>query len=71
MTVGAQFCCKPAAWKRFRASGTSQESGKETGQELVMAVVMRGPGHGCDHAGGALRETTQSRKHDPTAQPQR
>ena len=64
MTVGAQFCCKPAAWKRFRGIG-------RTGQNIVMAVVMRGPGHGYDHAAGALRETTQSRNHDPTAQPQR
>ena len=71
MTGGAQFCSKPAAWKQFRGIGDQPGKRQETGQELVMAVVMRGPGHGCDHAGGALRETTQSRKHDPTAQPQR
>jgi hypothetical protein len=42
------------------------------GQELVTmpGVELTGP---CDvgQAGGALRETTQSRNQDPTAQPQR
>jgi hypothetical protein len=34
-----------------------------------MAMKLAGSWRG--QAGGALRETTQSRNHDPTAQPQR
>ena len=45
---------------------------KEEGKRPLlwrMAVKLAGPCFG--QAGGALRETTQSRNHDPTAQKQR
>ena len=41
------------------------------GQEVVTMMAVMLAGHDCGQAGGALRETTQSRSHDPTAQPAR
>ena len=64
MTAVAQFCCIPAARWGFR---TIEGAGQQP--VTMMAVKLAGPC--CGQAGGALRETTQSRNHDPTAQPQR
>jgi len=65
MTAESHFRCNLATQKRFRSMG-------KLGQELVTmpGVELTGP---CDagQAGGALRETTQSRSQDPTVQPQR
>ena len=55
------------------------ETFDDPGQQGVMALkgrFQRGSGrfqrgHGSAQAAGALRETTQSRSHEPTAQPQR
>jgi hypothetical protein len=64
MTVVAPFCCIPAARWGFRTI-------EETGQQPVTMTAMKLAGPCCGQAGGALRETTQSRNHDPTAQKQR
>jgi hypothetical protein len=64
MTAVAQFCCIPAAQWQFRTiEGVGQQP------VTMMAVKLAGSCRG--HADGALRETTQSRNHDPTAQKQR
>jgi len=64
MTVVARFFRIPAARWRFRTiTGAGQQP------VTMMAVTLAGSWRG--QAEGALRETTQSRNHDPTTQPQR
>jgi hypothetical protein len=63
MTAVAQFCCIPAAQWQFRTiEGAGQQPVTMTAAKLASS---------CGQADGALRETTQSRNHDPTAQKQR
>jgi hypothetical protein len=63
MTVVAQFWCIPATPWGFRTiTGAGQQP------VTITAVKLAGS---CGQADGALRETTQPRNHDPTAQPQR
>ena len=64
MTVVAQFCCIPAARWGFRTITGA-------GQQPVTMMAVKLAGSCCGQADGALRETTQPRNHDPTAQPQR
>jgi hypothetical protein len=64
MTAVAQFWCIPAAPRQFRTI-------EEAGQQPVTMMAEKLAGSCCGQAGGALRETTQSRNHDPTAQKQR
>jgi hypothetical protein len=64
MTVEVRVCSNPAARRRFRTIARA-------GQEPVTMTKVRLTGSWCAQAGGALRETTQPRNQDPTAQPQR
>ena len=64
MTVLAQFCSIPAARRGFRTV-------EGAGQQPVTMTAVKLAGSCCGHTDGALRETTQPRNHDPTAQPQR
>ena len=64
MTAVAQFCSIGAAPRQFR---TIEEAGQQP--VTMMAVKLSGSCGG--QADGALRETTQPRNHDPTAQKQR
>ena len=64
MTVEAQFCSIPAARQRFWTI-------ERAGQQPVTMMAVKLAGSWCGQADGALRETTQSRNHDPTAQKQR
>jgi hypothetical protein len=64
MTVVAQFWCIPAAPRGFRTI-------TGTGQQPVTMMAVKLAVSCCGQAEGALRETTQPRNHDPTAQPQR
>ena len=64
MTVVAQFWCIPAARRGFRTA-------EGAGQQPVTMTAVKLAGSCCGQADGALRETTQPRNHDPTAQPQR
>ena len=64
MTAVAQFCCIGAAPRPFRTI-------EGAGQQPVTMIAEKLSGSCCGQADGALRETTQSRNHDPTAQPQR
>jgi len=65
MTAVAQFCSIGAAPRQFR---TIEGAGQ---QPVTMMMAVKLSGSCCGQADGALRETTQSRNHDPTAQPQR
>lgn len=65
MTVDAQFCCILRAQNRFcDADWPSHRGMKQAGDAVTEAYQAH-------HTAGALRETTQSRSHDPTAQPHR
>ena len=64
MTVVAQFWCIPATPREFRTITWA-------GQQPVTMAAVKLAGACCGQADGALRETTQPRNHDPTAQPQR
>jgi hypothetical protein len=64
MTVVAQFWCIPAAPRGFRTITGA-------GQQPVTMTQGKLTGSCCGQAGGALRETTQPRNNDPTAQKQR
>ena len=64
MTAVAQFCTIPTApWGFQTITGA--------GQQPVTMTAVKLTGSCCGQANGALRETTQPRNHDPTAQPQR
>lgn len=69
MTVDAQFCCIPRDWRGYgdadRPRSPRPENGMKPGRGAVTGSSKT------HHAAGALRETTQSRSHDPTAQPHR
>ena len=64
MTAAAPFYCNPYGLQQFRTSAGA-------GQQPVTMTALALTGACCTQAGGAVRETTQSRNHDPTAQPQR
>lgn len=64
MTVEVRFSSNPATRRQF---GTIAGAGQE--HVTMTAVKLGGSWRG--QADGALRETTQSRSHDPTAQKQR
>jgi hypothetical protein len=64
MTAVAQFFRIPAVQGGFRTI-------TKTGQQPVTMTAVKLAGSCCGQAGGALRETTQPRNHDPTAQKQR
>ena len=65
MTVDAQFCCILRAQDGFCDADRSGRRGIKRAGDAVP-----GPSKAF-HAAGALRETTQSRSHEPTAQPHR
>ena len=58
MTMNAQFCCILRVRSGVRNSDRPGPWGRKGPYQALQAA-------------GALRETTQSRSHDPTAQPQR
>jgi hypothetical protein len=65
MTVEAQFCCNSAAQMSFPGTkGTGGVAGWRLGLRHDLPLHRY-------QAAGWLRETTQSRSHEPTAQPQR
>jgi len=64
MTVVARFFRIPAARWGFRTITGA-------GQQPVTMMAVKLAGSWRDQADGALRETTQSRNHAPTTQPQR
>ena len=63
MTMNAQFCCILRGQKRFC------DAVRPGRQGMKPASDARKGSYQAFHAAGALRETTQSRSHDPTAQP--
>ena len=65
MTMDAQFCCILRGQNGFGYTDRSRHPGTKPAGDGVT-----GSCH-AHHAAGALRETTQSRSHDPTAQPHR
>ena len=65
MTVDAQFCCIPRSQSGvWDADQPGHRGVKPAGDAVTWSCK-------AFHAAGALRETTQSRSHDPTAQPPR
>lgn len=65
MTVDAQFCCIPRGKSRFCDANRAGYPGMTRAADAVTGSCK------AHQAAGALRETTQSRSHDPTAQPHR
>ena len=64
MRAAARFYCIPPAPRPFRTIA-------KAGQQPVTTMAVKLGGSCCSQAGGALRETTRSRNHDPTAQKHR
>ena len=64
MTVVARFFRIPATRWGFRTITAA-------GQQPVTMIAVKLASSWRGHADGALRETTQSRNHAPTTQPQR
>ena len=65
MTAGAQFCCILRGPDGFCEADRSGHQGMTRAGNAVTGSCK------AFQAAGALRETTQSRSHDPTAQPHR
>jgi hypothetical protein len=66
MTKNAQFCCILRGKNRFCDTNRPSAAGLKQAREAVTGSYYR-----AHQAAGALRETTQARSHDPTAQPHR
>ena len=65
MTVDAQFCCILRCQAGFWDADQPVHRGMKRAGDAVTGSCK------AFHAAGAVRETTQSRSHDPTAQPHR
>ena len=65
MTVNAQFCCILRGQSGFCDVDRPAHQGMKLAGDAVTGSCQ------AHQAAGALRETTQSRSHDPTAQPHR
>jgi hypothetical protein len=65
MTKNAQFCCILRGKNRFCDTNRPGAAGRKRAREALAGSCR------AHYAAGALRETTQARSHDPTAQPHR
>ena len=65
MTADAQFCCILRGQSGLRDADRTGHQGMKLAQDAATGSYQ------AHQAAGALRETTQSRSHDPTAQPHR
>lgn len=70
MTVDAQFCCILRAQIGLRPGPLGNPLGNPLTNPLTNPLGWKASCRAFQ-AAGALRETTQARSHDPTAQPQR